>query len=369
MKKIIFLLGLMAAMIFLGMACSDEKDPVELPESKLEFKQFVSESINPNFMDNSDVRKVQIYLPAGYENNDSKSYPVVYLLHGLPFSEQSFISEELWEPWIGPLMPFVGAPDFPQEGFKAWIDGLIEIGQIEPMIIVMPDAGVNAYGFSMYTNSLLNGGFEDFIVKDLVNFIDSNYKTNDSKNGRALIGTSQGGYGALKLGMLHPDRFGVVASHTGLLYLEGVLALADVILAENPDGVLAPDPAKFLTSALFAFGAAWSPNPNNPPYMVDLPIDELGNPVPEIIEEWMKHDVFTMLDDPVYSDNFKSLGGVYFDAGLQDELGMQNMSDAVSMKLTAMGITHTYENFDGGHFSNLYSRLEISLKFCSDRMD
>jgi len=360
---------MIAALIFLGTSCSDDKDPVEVSESRLEFKQFVSESIIPNFMDNSDVRKVQVYLPEGYENNDSKNYPVVYLLHGLPFSEQAFTSEELWDPWIGPPMPFVGPIDFPDEGFKAWIDGLIEIGQIEPMIIVMPNAETKTYGFSMYTNSVLTGGFEDYIVNDLVNFIDSNYKTNDSKGGRALIGTSQGGYGAIKLGMLHPDKFSVVASHTGLLYLPGVLAMGQVILDENPDGEFIPDPTKFFTSAMFAFGAAWSPNLEKPPFMVDFPIDEFGNAIPEVSEKWLKHDVFTMLDDPINLENFKSLEGVYLDAGLQDELGMKDMSDALSMKMTAFGIPHTYENFDGGHFSKLFSRLEISLKFCSDRMD
>ena len=104
------------------------------------------------------LRKVQIYIPEGYDNSESKSYPVIYLLHGLPFSEESFTDSALWEPWIGPPMPFVAAPDFPAEGFRLWVDGLIEIGEMDPVIIVMPNAEANVYGFSMYTNSELNGG-------------------------------------------------------------------------------------------------------------------------------------------------------------------------------------------------------------------
>ena len=169
--------------------------------------------------------------------------------------------------------------------------------------------------------------------------------------------------------MLNPDKFSVVASHTGLLYLDGVLVLGEMIAAENPDGINGPDPAKFLTSALYAFSAAWSPNLNNPPWMVDLPIDDLGNVFPEIRDKWLEHDVFTMLDDPGYLGNVKSLNGIYLDAGLQDELGMNQMADAFAAKLTGMGVTHTYQNFDGGHFSKLFSRLEISLAFCSERMD
>ena len=366
MKKHIFLLGLCALTLF-GSCDEDPVDPIS--PSRLESKQVVSEAILPNFMDNSDVRNVQVYIPAGYDNNKSENYSVIYLLHGLPFSEKSFTDPKLWESWIGAPMPFVSAPDFPIEGFREWVDGLIEIGQMDPVIIVMPDATTNNYGFSMYTNSELNGGFEDYIVNDLVNFIDSTYKTKDTKNGRALIGTSQGGYAAVKLGMLHPDKFCVVASHTGLLYLDGVLVLSDAILAENPDGINGPDPAKFLTSALYAFSAAWSPNLNNPPWMVDLPMDEFGTILPDIREKWMKHDVFSMLDDPLYLNNIKSLKGIYLDAGLQDELGMNAMADAFSTKLTAFGVNHTYENFDGGHFSKLFSRLEISFEYCSDKMD
>ncbi len=205
MKTQIILLGLIFSFIVLG-SCSDDKDPIE-PESlsRLENKEIVSESLKPNFMDNSELRKIQIYIPPGYDNNLSENYPVVYLLHGLPFSEKSFTDPELWVPWIGASMPFVAAPDFPEIGFRKWVDGLIEIGDIEPMIIVMPDAATNNYGFSMYTNSVLTGGFEDYIVNDLVNYIDSNYRTIDSNDGRALIGTSQGGYGADQVGYATPQ--------------------------------------------------------------------------------------------------------------------------------------------------------------------
>ncbi len=369
MKRHFILFGFIAALTVLG-SCADDDDPEEpMSDSRLELKEFVSESIVPNFMDNSEVRKVQIYVPAGYDNNQSKSYSVIYLLHGLPFSEQSFTDSDLWEGWIGAPMPFVAAPDFPAEGFRKWVDGLIELGEIEPMIIVMPDATAKGFGFSMYTNSELNGGFEDYIVDDLVNFIDSSYRTKDTQNGRALIGTSQGGYAAVKLGMLHPDKFCAVASHTGLLYLDGVLALGDAILDENRGGPIVPAPDKFLTSALYAFSAAWSPNLNNPPWMVDLPIDDTGAIVPGIREKWLKHDVFSMLDDPAHLANIRALKGIYLDAGNQDELGMNAMADAFSTKLTAFGVNHTYENFDGAHFSKLFSRMEISMKFCSGHMD
>ena len=374
MKNNFILLGLLAVFLVLG-SCSKDTLDLEVAEklddkkSKLQNREFVSESITPNYIGNSEYRQMQIYTPPGYDKHSSKTYPVVYLLHGLPFSEKSFVSPELWDSWIGPPMPFQWAPDFPEDGFRAWIDRLIETGEIKPMIIVMPDATTNMYGFSMYTNSMLNGGFEDFIANDLINYIDSKYKTNASNSGRAVVGTSQGGYGAIKLGMLHPDKFGVVASHTGLIYIEGVLAMGKLIADENPGGFTGPGPTKFLTSAMYAFSAAWSPNLNNPPFMVDIPFDDSGNLDEVIGNKWLEHDVFTMLDKPGNLSNMNSLNGIYLDAGNQDELTMNLMAFAFDAKLTALGVEHDYQTFDGGHFSHLFSRLEISLKFCSDRMD
>ena len=42
---------------------------------------------------------------------------------------------------------------------------------------------------------------------------------------------------------------------------------------ENQGGFTGPDPTKFLTSAMYAMSAAWSPNLNNPPFYVDLPLE------------------------------------------------------------------------------------------------
>lgn len=374
MKNNFILLGLLTVFLVLG-SCSkdalniDEAAKLDDKKSKLQNREFVSESLTPNYIGNSEYRQMQIYTPPGYDKHSSKTYPVVYLLQGLPLGEKSYLVPKLYEPWIGEPMPFVAGPDFPEEGFREWVDGLIEIGEIEPMIIVMPDADNNIYGWSMFTNSILNGGFENYIVNDLVNYMDSNYRTIASKDGRALIGVSQGGYGAIKLGMLYSDIFSIVASHSGLLYLDGVLALGEVIVSENPDGINGPDPAKFLTSAMYAFSSAWSPNLSNPPWMVDIPIDDSGTVIPEVRDRWLEHDVFTMLSDPGYLGNMNSLKGIYLDAGTLDELAMDQMTMAFDAKLTALGITHTYETFEGGHLSHIFSRLEISFEFCSDRMN
>lgn len=365
MKKLMYLIGLLVALVGFWSCENDNDEPVLT--SKLEVKEITSEALLNNPMGNPAERKMQVYLPKGYDESSTKKYPVVYLLHGLPFTEESFISKESWEPWIGGTSPFQSYPDFPRQSFREWMDLLIEYGNVKPMIIVMPDAA-SGYGFSFYTNSTLIGNFEDYIVNDLVKFIDSNYRTIANKDGRAVIGFSQGGYAAVKFGLLHANKFGTIASHSGMLYMDGMFQNGAAVIAENPGGFNGPDPAKFLTSGLYAMSSAWSPNLSNPPFMVDLPFDwKSGAIILSVREKWLEHDVFTMLDK--YHDNLRSLNGLYIDCGTLDELGFTPMVGAYCQKMDAMSIDHTFETFEGGHFTHMYSRLQRSLAFVSKTMD
>lgn len=339
-------------------------------KSKLQNKVLNSDALRDNVVGNPFVRKMQVYTPPGYKKNGSQHYPVVYLLHGFPFSEKTFIDRGVWDEWITPYLFTQEYPDFPEEGFRLWIDGLIASGAMEPMIIVMPESGTTPYGFSFYSNSMLNGNFEDFIVNDLVNYIDARYNTIPNASGRAVVGHSQGGYAAFKFGMLHPDVFGVVASHSGLLYVDALVSLADVVKQENPDGFTGPDPTKFLTSAMYAMSAAWSPNFNNPPFLVDLPFEFQGDdllPVPEVLARWYENDVFSLLD--THHEAFKSLNGIYFDVGIYDELGTQLAHEPVVYKLNALGVAYTFETYEGGHHSHMFDRLGVALAFCSDHIE
>ena len=340
-------------------------------KSKLQNMVLNSEALQGNFAENRFTRKLQIYTPPGYKKNSEHSYPVVYLLHGEPFSEKAFIDKQLFIDFIVPYPIWTQIPDFPEVGFRLWMDGLIKDGLIDPMIIVMPNAGTEPYGFSMYTNSDLNGNFEDYIVNDLVTFMDAHYNTIANASGRAVIGHSQGGYAAFKFGLLHPDIFGTVASHSGLLYLDALFAMPEVLVQENPDGFNGPDPTKFFTTAIYAFSAAWSPNLNNPPFYVDLPVafGEDGNlyPVPEVIGLWYQNDVFHLLD--YYHDALNTLDGLYLDVGVEDELNTNDAHVPVLAKLDAYNVNYTFEPYEGGHHTHIFERLAKALEFFSNNID
>ncbi len=366
MKTQKLLIALLAIALTIG-GCQ-KHDPIKVTQKgKLQTKQMTSPALADNPIGNPADRDIVIYTPPGYKRNGAKEYPVVYLLHGLPFTGDSFISSEPWDEWIDPNGMFKTYPDFPQEGFRDWMDYMLYSDKIEPMIVVMPNAA-SAYGFSFYTNSVLNGNFEDYIVNDLVNYVDSNYRTIPNSNGRSIIGFSQGGYAAMIFGMKHSDKFSAVANHSGLVALEALYALTPVVIEESPDGLMGPDPSKFFTSAIYGMSAAWSPNLSNPPSFVDLPFNApTWDRIESVWDSWKEHDPFTMLD--TYGNNFRSLNGIYMDCGSLDELGTCSAYEFFLPKLDAMNIDYTYDNFEGGHFDQMYSRLEISLAFCSDKMN
>lgn len=130
----------------------------------------------------------KVALPAGYGTSGDRRYPVLYLLHGLT---SNYLA---WEQ--------LGAP-------KA-ADGL-------DLIVVMPDAGNSWYANWAESAEGQKNAWEDYIIKDLVGHVDKSYRTIARREGRAINGLSMGGYGALMLGLRHPDLFCSIGSHSGAL--------------------------------------------------------------------------------------------------------------------------------------------------------
>jgi enterochelin esterase-like enzyme len=144
-----------------------------------------------------------IYLPAGYQESDH-AYPVVYLLHGAGSGKD-------------------GNNDWIKAGdMKSITDQAISSGKSKPMVIVMPDAEM-----TYYMNNV-NGDyqFEDYFMKELLPYIEKNYRVKKGKENRALSGLSMGGFGALLYGLHHPDQFSSVAAlSSGLRTDEQIKAL------------------------------------------------------------------------------------------------------------------------------------------------
>lgn len=126
-----------------------------------------------------------IYLPPDYESS-SRRYPVLYLLHGYSDDETGWTQ-------FGEV--------------KAIADRQLSKEEMTSMIIVMPDAGISWY-INSYDGKVL---YEDFFVRELIPFVDGNYRTRTDRQYRAVAGLSMGGHGTLMMAMKHPDLFSSAA--------------------------------------------------------------------------------------------------------------------------------------------------------------
>jgi len=132
-------------------------------------------------------RNYAIYLPPGYDETD-RSYPVLYLLHGSGDDQTGWVQ-------------------FGQVQHIA--DKTIGEGKAAPMIIVMPDANTKVRGYFNAPDGSF--AYEDFFFKELIPFIEKNYRVRSERRYRAISGLSMGGGGTIYYTMHRPDMFAAAA--------------------------------------------------------------------------------------------------------------------------------------------------------------
>ena len=215
----------------------DDYDPCladpSLPECNEEeidgqviYETVSSTALESNLVSEDTDRSISVYLPAGYETETSRSYPVLYLLHGFTGDHTT---------WYGGTASELYGPEG-QNGIniKEALDSQIRDGVLEPMIVVCAD-NYNSFEGSWYTNSTVTGNWEDFMVQEVVAHIDSKYRTLPVPGSRGIAGHSMGAEGAMRLAMKHPDVYGLVYAMSGALeYSQTYLDLSrDDIIAAN----------------------------------------------------------------------------------------------------------------------------------------
>ena len=290
-------------------------------------------ALEDNLEGNAVDRDVFVFLPPSYGVEKSRRYPVVYALHGYS------IGAEQWTHEI----------HVPQT-----IEGAFASGAKE-MIVVLPDSKTLHNG-SMYSSSVTTGDFEQFIVRDLVAYIDAHYRTIANRASRGLVGHSMGGYGATRIGMKHSDVF-------GSLYI-----MSPCCLSPRPAGPMNPDIAKALESAKapedsarlpffaraqLASAAAWSPDPKNPPLYLDLPTKD-GVAQPEVIAKWAANAPLAFLDQ--YIGNLRQYRAIAIDVGDQD--GLRTDTAKLHEALDKYGIANSFEIYSGTHTSKVADRFQ-----------
>ena len=223
-----------------------------------------------------------------------------------------------------------------------------------------PNNGVQNYG---YVGGYLQESNSDTVMADVVSFIDRKYRTIRNRSGRGIAGHSMGGYGALWIGMRHPEVFSAMyllspccLRDFGAVSQRGVGPWKAALRVTSVDDVLK---AGFTADLLIALAAVYTPNASHPPLFVDFPnklVDDSLVALPDITEKWIALSPMTFV--PHYASNLRRMA-VAFDAGRQDAL--EDIPISVTMLdsiLTSLGVKHSAELYDGDHMQRIRSRIE-----------
>jgi S-formylglutathione hydrolase FrmB len=333
-------------------------------QSEVRVLDHTSSVLKNNPLNDPFKRKLLVYLPPSY-NSGSKRYPVMYLISG--FTGYGALNMN--------LTPF-------SENIQQRLDRLIKTKVIKDMIVVMPDC-FTKYGGSQYVNSTATGRYEDYLVKEIVPFVDVNFRTLQKAASRCIIGKSSGGYGAMWLAMRNPGVFGLMATHSGdsafeYCYMEHFAEFV-VLIQKYGKGHKAVE--NFIKTQInikqpkgsdfhniintIGMSACYSPNPKRREYNFDLPFDiYTGEIIPEVWNKWLKYDPARIVNK--YKANLKKLKYIYVDCGVKDEFKLQSGARIFCDKLKKIGVKYTHFEFNGGHF-NVQYRYDVSFAEVSKR--
>jgi S-formylglutathione hydrolase FrmB len=286
--------------------------------SRVEQPEVTSTVLADNPLGDPHVRRLPVYLPPGYDDDPGRRYPLIVMLTGYGSTGPLLLNLRTWD-----------------ESLPQQLDRLITSGKMQPAIVAMPDCWTR-YGGSQYLNSSALGRYEDYLIEEIVPFVDAHYRTVPEAAHRGVIGKSSGGYGALVQGMHHPEVFGAAVCHSGDMYFEfgylGDIAALHANIASYGgweairDGLedIRPKSTKFYTTVgTLCYGMAYAPNPDAPDGF-DLPIDpELGTLNEAVWARWLANDPVRKVDQPVYADALRQLKLLFIDCGERDEFNLQ----------------------------------------------
>jgi S-formylglutathione hydrolase FrmB len=132
-----------------------------------------------------------VVLPASFDADKTRHFPILYFLHGLGDNEQFFIHSGAWN----------------------LVEDMRDKGELGDFLIATPDARS-----SFYINARDGKNrYEDFLVQEFFPYIEKHYRIAAGRANRAISGISMGGYGALHLAFRHPQLFSSVSAHSAAL--------------------------------------------------------------------------------------------------------------------------------------------------------
>ena len=232
------------------------------------------------------------YLPASFDKDKTRRYPVLYYLHGLGDNEQSLLNFGGWD----------------------LVSELRSQGKVGEFVILAPAAG-----HTFYINS--EDGkvrYEDFFMKEFMPQMEKRYRAEGTRATRGITGVSMGGYGALRLGFKYPDQFAAVS------------AQMPALITDLPNNIS-------------------SDAPGSPASLLG---DVFGSPFSR--EYFTRNNVFYFArTDSVAT--LKKLS-IYFNAGNNDDYGFEQGAQQLDRILKDRGVPHQFHIYPGRHSADFVVR-------------
>ena len=164
-----------------------------------------SKVLAENPLGDPHVRRLAVWLPPQYDRRRSgpgARFPVLMDMVGFTGSGPAHLN---WKPF--------------SENLAERAARLIHDKRMGPVILVMPDC-FTSLGGNQYVNSTAVGRYADYLVDEVVPFVDREFRTLASRDHRGCFGKSSGGYGAIIHGMRYARHWGAIADHSGDAYFE-----------------------------------------------------------------------------------------------------------------------------------------------------
>jgi hypothetical protein len=332
------------------------------------------------------VRKLAVWLPREYEvrhGGPGRRFPVLYDMVGFTGSGIAHLN---WKPF--------------SENLAERAARLVREGRMGPAILVFPDC-FTALGGNQYVNSPAIGRYADYLLEEIIPFVDREFRTLASRDHRGCFGKSSGGYGAMIHGMRYASHWGAIANHSGDAYFDFLYradwpnTLNELAKYRRPArraGVVPPprDTAterglregrddgrvrRFLEAVWskhklshaeghaimnVCMAATYDPDPGVPlgfrlPFHLDT-----GELIEDRWQRWLEHDPVLLVKR--HARNLRRLRGIYIDCGWRDQYHIHFGTRQLSWRLAEAGIVHRYEEFDDDH-SDIDYRMDASLPF------
>ena len=324
-----------------------------VPRGEVHRLTVASEVLKGNLQGDPTERELHVYTPAGYDGKTS--LPLLVDVVGFTGSG---LGHTNWRAFT--------------ENVPERLDRLIGEGKMGPAVVAFPDC-YSRLGGNQYINSAAIGRYEDYLVDEIVPFVERRFACGGAGR-RGIFGKSSGGYGAIIHGMRRSDIWAAIACHSGdmgfeLCYLFDTAKVLNE-LAKHGRSIekfmthfeATPKPTEDETAVInmLAMSATYDPDPSC--YLgIQLPYDlYTAELIPERWRNWLEWDPALLADR--YAGNLRRLKAIYIDCGDRDQFTLHYGARRLHRDLERLGIGHTYEEFPDDHTAVDY-RMDKSLPF------